>query len=120
MLKRSLTAVTVGLMVLGLVVSTDALAGGARKVQLADGTKLNGTSVERGTYMLKWADNGSGVAVKLFRNGRLLASAKGQWVERDATAPTDGLAYRPHGDGTKSIAEIRVSGKSRVIVVETS
>ena len=116
---RKLSAIF-GLVALVALAATPALAG-FRDVFITSGTLLNGQEIPQGQYQVSWKKNGTDdqITFLVHKGTRIIATANGKFVEREEKAANDSLIYKPNGNGTKEIIEVRFARKSRAIVLES-
>ena len=101
--------------VAALALSSAAFAGqgggrndGSRWIQLKDAAMISGVTVRPGSYTLSWTrQHGSEDVNVTLRSGRkVVATAKGRWVESAEPSPYEALVYHGEG-GLNELSEIR-------------
>jgi hypothetical protein len=118
--KRTFTSIA------ALVVSAAALAGqgggrndGSRWIQLKDPALISGVMIRPGSYTLSWArQHGSeDVDVTLTHGHKVVATAKGRWIESAIPSPFEALVYHAEG-GPNELSEIRFEQSAESIRIE--
>lgn len=114
---RSMAVIAVVSLLVALAVP--ALAGTSREIFVPEGTSLSGTELEKGFYTLTYRKNGSkdSFIISISRGGRKIATAMGVREHRDERQ-SGGIRFRIGDDGMNEIAEIKLSGKRSVIVID--
>jgi hypothetical protein len=79
---------------------------------------LNGAKVSEGIYDLTWDSANSPVRITLWKDGRFIATASGNWVKNGAKYTEDAVLLRVNRDGTRSLIEIRLAGVAKTIVLD--
>jgi hypothetical protein len=79
---------------------------------------MNGAEVPAGNYELSWESQNSKVSVTLWKDGRFFATARGTWVKNAVQYSEDAALLRVNSDGSRSLAEIRLAGVKKTIVIE--
>jgi hypothetical protein len=119
-IKRTLTALAAG------VVSLAALAGqaggrndGSRWIQVKDPAMISGVTLRPGSYTLTWArEHGTEeVQVALSHGRKVVATAKGRWVESVLPSPFEAVVYHAEG-GINELAEIRFEKSAEAIRID--
>lgn len=98
-----------------LVASLPAFAKNSRSLKLLHSATLNGTEIAAGDYQVSWESHSPDVTVTL-KGRHVIATAQGQWVERDAKYEEDAVVYETNGDGSRTLLEIRFAGMKQALV----
>ena len=77
---------------------------------------MGSAKVEPGNYKVTWATAASDSAVSLMQGKKVVATAQGKWVKRDAKYDSTSVVYSQNTDGSRSISEIRFAGSDEVLV----
>ncbi|HXE92109.1 MAG TPA: hypothetical protein VNK82_14215 [Terriglobales bacterium] len=116
-MKRSriltiLTAVAV------LAVSLSAFAAtGKTTIKLYEPKLLNGQELKAGEYNVKWERNSSEAEVTFLQGKKVVATAKGKFVDRGQASQNDALVTKRNGSAHEQITELRFAGKSEVLLL---
>src|ERR1700694_5442528 len=101
-----------------LLASLWAAAGRWRKLLFKTPVKLNGAEMTPGFYVVDWVSHSPEATVTFRRNGQVVATAAGKWVERDTKAAADTVVYSTNADGTHTLKELRFGGMKQVLVFD--
>lgn len=99
-----------------LVGCLSATAANSRTLSFRTAVKLNGTEMTPGFYVVDWVSHSPEATVTFTRNGKVVATAAGKWVERDMKAPADSVLYTNNADGSHTLKELRFGGMKQVLV----
>jgi hypothetical protein len=99
-----------------LTASLWAAAANARTLSFRTPVKLNGAEMMPGFYEVAWVSHSPEATVTFRRNGQVVATAAGKWVERDAKSPADSVVYSNNADGSHTLMELRFGGMKQVLV----
>lgn len=99
-----------------LLASLWAAAASSRTLAFKTPVKLNGAEMTPGFYVVDWVSHSPEATVTFRRNGQVVATAAGKWVERDSKAPADAVVYSNNADGTHTLTELRFGGMKQVLV----
>ena len=115
-MKRS-RILTVLTLLAVLAVSLNAFAGtGKTTITLYETKTLNGQELKAGEYKVKWDRNSSDAEVTFLQGKKVVATAKGKFVDRGQAAQNDALVTKKNGGAHEEITELRFAGKSEVLV----
>jgi hypothetical protein len=93
-----------------------AAAANSRTLSFRTAVKLNGTEMTPGFYLVEWVSHSPQATVTFTRNGKVMATAAGKWVERDSKSPADAVVYTNNADGSHTLMELRFGGMRQVLV----
>ena len=99
-----------------LVASLWAAAANSRTLSFRTPVKLNGAEMTPGFYEVAWVSHSPEATVTFKRNGQVVATAAGKWVERDSKSLSDSVVYSNNADGTHTLKELRFGGMKQVLV----
>lgn len=102
-----------------MVTAATALAKDSRKVKVAYPASVGGTTVAAGDYKLESSSKGADPTVTLVKGKNVVATAHGQWVDRDVKYQQDAIIYDKAADGSRSIIELRFAGSKRALVLNS-
>jgi hypothetical protein len=77
---------------------------------------LNGNKLSAGFYEIRWESHSPEATVTFVRDGQVMVTAMGKWVERDTKYTTDALVYSNNADGSHTLLEIRFAGRKQALV----
>lgn len=99
-----------------LAACLSATAANSRTLSFRTAVKLNGTDMTPGSYVVDWVSHSPEATVTFKRNGQVVATAAGKWVERDTKSPADSVVYTNNADGSHTLVELRFGGMKQVLV----
>jgi hypothetical protein len=99
-----------------LATCLSAAAANSHTLSFRTAVKLNGTEMTPGFYEVDWVSHSPEATVTFRRNGQVVATAAGKWVERDTKYPADSVVYSNNADGSHTLMELRFGGKKQVLV----
>jgi hypothetical protein len=99
-----------------LVAGSALYAKDSQTLTLAREASLGSTKFEPGNYKVTWEKGASDSAVTFKQGKKVVATAQGKWVKRDAKYDSNAVVYSQNADGSRSISEIRFAGSDEVLV----
>ena len=78
---------------------------------------VNGKAVKAGDYKVKWEGTGDRVDVSLNQGKEVVVTSPAQKVALDDTPGQDTFVYHDNADGSRSLVEMRFSGKKFALVL---
>jgi hypothetical protein len=103
-------------LVIVLTASLWATAASSRTLSFRTPVKLNGSEMTPGFYVVEWVSHSPEATVTFRRNGQVVATAAGKWVDRDSKSPADSVVYSNNADGTHTLKELRFGGMKQALV----
>ena len=103
-----------------VVQAATAFAKDTRRVKVVYPASVGGTTLTAGEYKLQSNTKGSDATINFVKGKSVVATAHGQWVNRDAEYDQDAVIYDKASDGSRSIIEMRFAGSKRALVVSGS
>lgn len=108
--KLAITLVTM------VVLGSSLYAKDSETMTLKSPALLGSTRFEPGSYKVTWQAGASDSTVTFKQGKKVIATAAGKWVKRDAAYSNGGVVYSENPDGSRSIQEIRFTGSDQVLV----
>lgn len=93
-----------------------AAAANSHTLSFRTAVKLNGAEIAPGSYEVQWVSHSPEATVTFTRNGRVVATVSGKWVERDNKYPADAVVFSNDADGSHTLKELRFGGQNKVLV----
>ncbi len=90
---------------------------GEKSVTLVSPTTLNGKAITPGDYKITYEIKGSTADVKLIQNGKTVASASGQVVEKKDKSHYTAVVNSKDASGSNTIVEFEFANEKQVIRV---
>jgi hypothetical protein len=95
-------------------------AASSRTLSFQTAVKLNGADLRPGFYEVQWISHSPEATVTFKRNGKIVATAAANWVERETKYEADGAVYTNNPDGSHTLLELRFGGMKQVLVFARS
>jgi hypothetical protein len=102
---------------LALLLATIAFASNKGSLQLSEPVNVAGKQLPAGDYSVKWEGNGPNVELSILKGKAVVTKAPARLVDLSRTAGTDAAVTKVNSDGSKSLAEIRFSGKKQALAI---
>ena len=96
---------------LALLLATSAFAANKGSLSVQEPVTINGTQLKAGDYKVQWDGNGPSVELSITQGKKVIAKVPAHLVNLEAPSPSDAAVVKNNGDGTKSLSEVRLSGK---------
>ena len=96
---------------LALVLATSAFAANKGSLQVGEQISVNGQTLPAGEYSLKWEGNGPNVELNILQGKKVIATVPARMIDLQQSASQDAAVVRKNDDGSRSLSEIRFSGK---------
>lgn len=102
---------------LALLLATSAFAANKGSLQIQEPTSVNGTKLAPGDYKLQWDGNGPSVELSIMQGRKVIAKVPAHVVDLGKPAQNDAAVVKNSEDGTKTLSEVRLSGKKFAFAV---
>lgn len=102
--------------ILMMSIQPPARAADSKTMPLTVEITLNGSILAPGSYQISWVSHSPEATVTFARGGRVIATAMGTWVDRGTKYERDAVVYSNNPDGSHTLREIRIAGKSQALV----
>ena len=96
---------------LALLLATSAFAANKGTLSVQEPVTVNGTQLAPGDYKVQWDGNGPAVELSITQGKKVVAKVPAHMVNLETPAENDAAVVKNNGDGTKSLSEVRLSGK---------
>lgn len=100
-----------------LTLATSAFAANKATMQITEPTQIAGTKLAPGDYKVEWDGNGPNVDVSILKGKSVVAKVPGQVVNLDSPSPANATVIKKNDDGSRSLSQIRLSGKKFALAV---
>jgi hypothetical protein len=106
-------------LVLGLAVllATSAFAANKGSLQVQEPISVNGQQLTPGDYKVQWDGNGPNVELSIMQGKKVITKVPAHMVDLSKASNADAAVVKNNGDGSKSLAEVRLSGKKFALAV---
>jgi len=102
---------------LALLLAASAFASSKGSLQLSEPVNVAGKQLPAGDYNLKWEGNGPNVELSILKGKAVVTKAPARLVDLSQTASSDAAVTKINSDGSRSLAEIRFSGKKQALAI---
>jgi len=96
---------------LALLLATSAFAANKGSLTVQEPVTVNGTKLAAGDYKVQWEGTGPSVEVSITQGKKLIAKVPAHVVNLDQPSQSDAAVVKKNEDGSKSLSEVRLSGK---------
>jgi hypothetical protein len=105
------------LLAMALVLATTAFAADKGSLQLYDTISVGGQHLKAGDYTVKWQGNGNAVEVNILKGKHVVATVPAQIVTLPVAPEHDAAVVNRNDDGSRSLSEVRFSGKKYALQI---
>ncbi|HWX91052.1 MAG TPA: hypothetical protein VNY29_00350 [Terriglobales bacterium] len=102
---------------LALLLATSAFAANKGSLQIQEPTSVNGTKLAPGDYKIEWDGTGPSVELSIMQGKKLITKVPAHLVDLNRPAQNDAAVVKNGEDGTKTLSEVRLSGKKFAFAV---
>ena len=96
---------------LTLLLAAGAFAANKGPLQITDMTSVGGKQLKPGDYTVSWDGDGPNVQVSILKGSKVVTTVPAHVVPTDHSVAKNSTVSTQNGDGTKTLSEIRFSGK---------
>ena len=115
-MKRSTISKSL-LLGMALLLATGAFAANKGSLQVQDPVTVSGKQLPAGDYQLKWDGKGPNVELSILKGNKVVATVPARLVDINQSASSDAAVVRKNEDGSRSLFEIRFSGKKYALAI---
>jgi hypothetical protein len=105
------------LLAMALTLATSAFAANKASLQISEPTQVSGTKLAPGDYNVQWEGTGPSVEMSILKGKSVVAKVPARVVDLDQASPSNATVVKKNDDGTRSLTQIRVSGKKYALAV---
>jgi len=102
---------------LALLLATSAFAANKGSLQVQEPLNVNGTKLAPGDYKIQWDGTGPSVELSIMQGKKVVTKVPAHVVDLSSASPSDAAVVKNNGDGTKSLSEVRLSGRKFALAV---
>jgi hypothetical protein len=103
---------------LTLLLATSVFASSNKgTLQTLSDLTVNGTALPAGQYSLQWEGTGSNVQLSILKGKKVVATTPARLVDLNQSPNADAAVVQSNSDGSKSLAEVRFSGKKYALQI---
>ena len=103
---------------LALLLATSAFAANKGSLTVNESVNVNGTKLAAGDYKVQWEGTGPNVELNITQGKKVIAKVPARIVSLQEPSPADAAVVKNSGDGTRSLSEVRLSGKKFAFAVD--
>lgn len=113
LIKSSLLGLT-------LLLAGSAFAANKGPLQITDPTSVGGKQLKPGDYTVTWDGDGPNVQLNIMKGSKVVTTVPAHVVSVDHSVERNSTVATETSDGTKSLSEIRFSGKKYALQIENN
>jgi hypothetical protein len=103
---------------LTLLLATSLFAASNKgSLQTMSDVRVSGKTLPAGEYSLQWEGTGSNVQLNILKGKTVVATTPARLVDLSQSPSSDAAVIRSNDDGSKSLAEVRFSGKKYALQI---
>jgi hypothetical protein len=102
---------------LALLLATSAFAANKGSLKVNDPVTINGKQLAAGEYKVTWDGNGPSVELHIMQGKNVVATVPAKMVDLPRAASDDGAVVNTNGDGSRTLSQIRFSGKKYALAI---
>jgi hypothetical protein len=102
---------------LALLLAVSAFAANKGSLQLSEAVTVSGTQLAPGEYKVQWDGTGSNVELSIIQGKKIVAKVPAHMVDLNEPSRSDAAVVNKNSDGSKSLSEVRLSGKKFAFAV---
>lgn len=105
---------------LALLLATSAFASNKGSLAVTDACTVGGKALAAGDYKVNWDGNGPDVQLNIMKGKNVVATVPAHMIELNSASLSDAAVVSKNNDGSKSLSEIRFSGKKYALSLADS
>jgi hypothetical protein len=102
---------------LALLLATNTFAANRGPVQLSDPVTVSGKQLKAGDYTVKWGGRGPNVELNILQGRNVVATVPARLIDLNYSSDSNAAVTKLNSDGSKSLSEIRFSGKKYALAI---
>ena len=102
---------------LALLLTSSAFAASKGPLQLSNPVNVAGKQIPAGDYTVKWDGAGPNVQVNIMKGKDVVATVPAQVVNLNQASGYDSAVVNTNSDGSRTLSQIRFSGKKMALEV---
>ncbi len=104
---------------LSLLLSASAFAANRGSLELTNPASVAGKQLAAGKYNISWEGEGPGIQLNILKGNKVVATTPARVTNVDHSSEYNEAVVNVNGDGSRSLTEIRLSGKKYVLEIGT-
>jgi hypothetical protein len=105
------------LMGVSVLLAASAFAASKGSLQVNAAVSVAGKQLAAGNYEVKWEGSGSNVELSILKGKNVVATVPAHLVDLDRSPDQDAAVVTTNGDGSRTLAQIRFSGKKTAVEI---
>jgi hypothetical protein len=102
---------------LAVLLAGSAFAANKTTLQVQEPVNVSGTKLAPGEYKVQWEGSGPSVEMSILKGKNVVAKVPAHVIDLPNASPNDAAIVRKNDDGSRSLSEIRMSGKKFALAV---
>ena len=102
---------------MALLLATGAFAASKGSLQVQDPVTVSGKQLSAGDYQLQWEGSGPNVEVNILRGKKVVATVPARLVDINQSPSSNASIVRKNADGSRTLTEVRFSGKKYALAI---
>lgn len=102
---------------LALLLATSAFAANKGSLSVVDPVTIAGKQLAAGQYKVSWDGSGSSVQLNIMQGKNVVATVPARVIELNNAPNSDSAVVSSNGDGSKTLSQIRFSGKKFALAI---
>lgn len=103
-----------------VLVASSTFAASKGPLDLQHDTNVAGKALQTGKYTLSWEGTGDQVELKIYKGKNLVMSVPASVIQLSSSPENDSAVVSQGNDGTRSLSQIRFSGKKFALQIGSS
>jgi hypothetical protein len=100
-----------------LLLAAGAFAANKGPLQITDSTSVGGKQLKPGDYTVTWDGDGPNIQLNIMKGSKVVTTVPAHVVTVDHPAASNSTVATENKDGSKSLSEIRFSGKKYTLEI---
>ncbi|PYX57617.1 MAG: hypothetical protein DMG73_12685 [Acidobacteria bacterium] len=113
-----LSVISKGLLLgMALLLATSAFASNKGSMNVQENLTVSGKQLSAGDYQLQWEGSGPNVEVNILRGKKVVATVPARLVDINQSPSSNASIVRKNADGSRTLTEVRFSGKKYALAI---
>jgi hypothetical protein len=113
-----LSVISKGLLLgMALLLATSAFASNKGSMNVQENLTVSGKQLSAGDYQLQWQGSGPNVEVNILRGKKVVATVPARLVDINQSPSSNASIVRKNADGSRTLTEVRFSGKKYALAI---
>ncbi len=113
-----LSVISKGLLLgMAFLLATSAFASNKGSMNVQENLTVSGKQLSAGDYQLQWQGSGPNVEVNILRGKKVVATVPARLVDINQSPSSNASIVRKNADGSRTLTEVRFSGKKYALAI---